>query len=154
MIMAIPPSSTFRYMTTVPQGGSQGCPWAMESRELFTPTGDSLGDNRLVGWKPLLYISDAGPTPDPSPSRPSVLRAGDVFHMAHTACCGLGFSAIRQGKLIFAVGEISAVPLGSGIRVRTPGDLIQEAQAVFRRRDPEFEFPELPIEVSSHETSS
>ncbi len=183
--MAIPPSSTFRYMTTVPQGGSQGCPWAMESRELFTPTGDSLGDNRLVGWKPLLYISDAGPTPDPSPSRPSVLRsalrlvatdknyasaptasyfldkalvnvlrAGDVFHMAHTACCGLGFSAIRQGKLIFAVGEISAVPLGSGIRVRTPGDLIKEAQAVFRRRDPEFEFPELPIEVSSHETSS
>lgn len=77
----------------------------------------------------------------------TVLRVGDVFHMASTACGGFGASAIREGKLLFAVGEISAVPLGSGIQVRTPTDLIEKAEKIFRQRDDEFEFPELPIEV-------
>src|SRR5713101_3542700 len=166
-IMAIPSSSTFRYLTTVPEGGTHACPWKMESRETLKATGDPLDDNRLVGWNPLLQISDAGVTPNPGPARPAVvrselrlvatdkehasqltasfsldkalvnaLRPGDIFHMAQSACCGLGFSAIRQGKLIFAVGQISAVPLGSGIQVRTPLDLVEEAQEVFRQRDP------------------
>jgi hypothetical protein len=67
--------------------------------------------------------------------------------MARTECGGLGVSVIRKGKLILAAGEISAVPLGAEIQVRIPGELITEAQAVFRHRDPEFEFPELPIEI-------
>jgi hypothetical protein len=183
--MAIEPSSTFRYKTTVPAGGTESCPWTMESDEIFKPTGYPVLDNRLVGWYPQLQISEAGMTPNPGPTRPAVLRSelrlmatdkkcasqltasffldkalvnklrpGDVFHMAQSNCCGLGFSAIRQGKLIFAVGEISAVPRGSGIQVGTPMDLIEEAQEVFRRRDPNFEFPELPIEVRSGEKSS
>ncbi len=183
--MTMPPSGTFSYVTVVPEGGAQAAPWQMESRETFVPTGSPLNDNRLVGWNPLLHISDAGMTPNPGPSRPAVLRSelrlmatdkkcasqlsasffldkalvntlrpGDVFHMAQSDCFGLGFSAIRQGKLIFAVGEISAVPRGSSIQVETPMDLIKEAQEVFRRRDPNFEFPELPIEVRSGEKSS
>lgn len=44
------------------------------------------------------------------------LRPGDVLHLAHTSCAGVPASAIRQGKLIFAVGQISALPLGSGIQ--------------------------------------
>jgi hypothetical protein len=83
----------------------------------------------------------------------NVLRADDVFHMARTGRGGLGFSALRQDKLIFAMGQISAVPLGSGIKVGTPGDLLKEAEDVFRRRDPEFQFPEWPIEVRGLEKS-
>jgi hypothetical protein len=164
----MPPSATFAYVVRVPDGGTKNAPWVMDSLELHTPTGEPLIDNRLVGWKPMLYISDAGLTPNASTSRPSVLRselrlvatdkdyastptasyfldkalvnvlrAGDVFHMARTGCGGLGFSALRRDKLIFAVGQISAVPLGSGIKVGTPEDLLKDAEAVFRRRDPE-----------------
>src|SRR5229473_555293 len=74
-IMAIPSSSTFRYLTTVPEGGTHACPWKMESRETLKATGDPLDDNRLVGWNPLLQISDAGVTPNPGPARPAVVRS-------------------------------------------------------------------------------
>jgi hypothetical protein len=84
----------------------------------------------------------------------NALRSGDVIYVARTSCCGLGVSAIRQGRLIFAVGEISAVPLGSGIDVDIPMDLMKQAQEVFRQRDPGFKFPEWPLEVRSREKSS
>jgi hypothetical protein len=77
-----------------------------------------------------------------------VLKPGDIFHITRTNCGGVGISTIRQGELIFAVGQVTAVPLGSGISVRTPHDLLDQAQAVFRERDPEFEFVNCPIEVS------
>lgn len=173
--MAVPPSATFHYVTEIPEGAAKTSPWQMKSAEPFRPTGDSL---RLVGWEPLLYISDAGMTPNPNVSKPAVfrnqlrlvatdteyasqesvsyffdkalvhtLRPGDAFHMVRTDCCGFGASVIRQGKLIFAVGEVTAVPLGSGIQVRTPTDLTEKAEKIFRQRDQKFEFLELPIEV-------
>ena len=77
----------------------------------------------------------------------SCFQPGDVFHMVQTYCGGLGASAIRQGKLIFAVGQVTAVPLGSGISASIPSDLFEEAQEVIRRRDSEFGFPELPLEL-------
>lgn len=77
-----------------------------------------------------------------------VLKPGDIFHITRTSCGGVGISAIRQGKHVFAVGQVTAVPLGSGISVRTPRDLLNRAQAVFRERDPGFEFVAYPIEVS------
>ena len=58
----------------------------------------------------------------------SCFQPGDVFHMVQTYCGGLGASAIRQGKLIFAVGQVTAVPLGSGISASIPSDLFEEAQ--------------------------
>jgi len=182
--MAVAPSATFQYVTVVPDGGAGTTPWVMESTELFEPTGNEFLDNRLVGWKPLLYTSDAGVTPNPSPSRPAVyrvelrlvatdkkhasqetasyffdrdlfncLRPGDVLQMVQTSCCGFGASAIRQGKLIFAVGEVTAVPLGTDIDARIPWDLIERAKEVFHGRDSEFEFPELPVELRSGESS-
>lgn len=153
--MAMPPCATFDYMTEVPKGVAQASPWQMKSKETFQPRGDSLLDCRLVGWNPLLHVNDAGMTPNPSASRPAVLRSelklvatdrkyaarptasyfldkvlvhalreGDVFHMARTACGGFAVSAIRQGKLIFAVGQISAVPLGSGMYPGNPGECV------------------------------
>jgi hypothetical protein len=75
------------------------------------------------------------------------LKAGDVFHITHTGCCGLAISAIRQGTLVFAAGQVSAVPQGSDLTAKIPFDLIDEAEKIFRERDPHFEFAELPIEV-------
>lgn len=155
--MAMPPSATFHYVTKIPLGVAQASPWQMKSVESFKASGDSL---RLVGWEPLLFVNDAGMTPSPSVSRPSVwrselrlvatdtenaaqstvsyfvdkalihaMRQGDVFHIARTECGGFGASAIRQGKLIFAVGEVTAVPLGSEISVKTPYDLLDRADS-------------------------
>lgn len=76
-----------------------------------------------------------------------VLRPGDVFHIARTHCGGVGASAVREGKLIFAVGAVGAVPLGSEISVKTPYELLEKAEAILRQRDPEFEFLHHPIEV-------
>lgn len=76
------------------------------------------------------------------------LRSGDLLHVAGTACGGVGLSAIREGELVVAAGAVTKVPLGTGVKARVPGDLIAEAEAVVRRRDPGFMFRELPIEVS------
>jgi len=76
-----------------------------------------------------------------------VLRPGDVFHIARTGCGGVGLSAIREGKLLFAVGAVGAVPLGSEVSVKIPYDLLKKAEAILRERDPRFEFLQHPIEV-------
>jgi hypothetical protein len=73
--MAVPPSATFQYVTEVPDGATRTSPWQMKSAESFRPTGDSLLDHRLVGWEPLLHISDAGVTPNPSSSQHAVPRS-------------------------------------------------------------------------------
>lgn len=76
-----------------------------------------------------------------------VLRPGDVFHIARTCCGGVGVSAIREGKLVFAVGAVGAVPLGSEISVKIPHELLTKAEEILRERDPEFAFPHHPIEI-------
>jgi len=68
--------------------------------------------------------------------------------MAYTNVGGTGISLVRNGKLIFAVGEISAVPLGEDFVVRTPFDLALAAQKIFRGRDPKFQFLEFPLEIT------
>jgi hypothetical protein len=176
--MALEPGAAFHYVTEMPEGAAKTSPWQMKSAESFGPTGDSLCDHRLVGWEPLLHISDAGMTPNPNASRPAVLRSelrlvatdkefasietasyfvdrvllrvlrpGDVFHIARTCCGGVGVSAIREGKLVFAVGAVGAVPLGSEISVKIPYELLEKAEAILRQRDPEFELDHYPIEI-------
>lgn len=76
------------------------------------------------------------------------LAAGDVIHLARTCCGGLGLSVLRSGELVVAAGAITHVPLGTGVVARTPTDLIAQATAVFHERDPEFEFPEPPLEIA------
>ena len=82
----------------------------------------------------------------------SALRPADVVHMSRTACGGLGLSVIRGNRLVAAVGAVNAVPLGSGVQVRVPKDLIDEIEGVIKRRDPEFDYGDLfrawPVEVS------
>jgi len=39
------------------------------------------------------------------------------------------------------------MPLGNGVEVRIPGDLISTAESVFQKRDPYFEFGAEPVEI-------
>lgn len=77
----------------------------------------------------------------------SCMRRGDELHLTRTASAGIGLSVIRSGELIVAAGAVTSVPLGQSVRARTPLDLIADAEAVFRKGDPAFEFPVLPLEV-------
>jgi hypothetical protein len=74
-------------------------------------------------------------------------RGGDVLHVARTGCGGIGVSVVRGDRLIAAIGAVTAVPHGGLVSVRIPTEVIREAESVFSRMDPRFEFPELPIEV-------
>ena len=76
----------------------------------------------------------------------SLLQPGDDLHMTRTRCAGLGLSIIRRGKLLAAVGAVTAVPLGDDFQAHLPFRLLEKASAVFAKADPEFEFDEMPIE--------
>ena len=78
----------------------------------------------------------------------SALRPRDALHLVRTHSCGLGVSVIRDGQLVVAVGAVTAVPLGRSVEARIPWDLAEKAEAVFKRHDPDFGFPVLPVEVT------
>jgi hypothetical protein len=67
--------------------------------------------------------------------------------MSRTGCGRLGLSIVRGTQLIAAAGALTAVPLGEIVRVGIPGGTIREAERVFQKSDPEFEFPHLPVEI-------
>jgi hypothetical protein len=73
------------------------------------------------------------------------LQPGDLIHLSRTGCGGTGVSAVRDGRLVFAVGAIRAVPLGDSGTARVPWELVEEAEAAFR--DPGFQLSELPLEI-------
>ena len=76
------------------------------------------------------------------------LRRGDQLHIARTGAAGVGLSVIREGRLVLAVGAVTAVPLGENMTAKVAEEVMAEAEAVVRRRDPTFAFPELPVEVN------
>lgn len=74
--MALEASATFQYVTTVPSNLEEGSsPWPLQPLLPVDHIGDSLHDSRLVGLSPRLTITDGGPTPNPSHSRPAVPRS-------------------------------------------------------------------------------
>ena len=78
-----------------------------------------------------------------------MLRPADVIHISRDGCAGLGLSVLRDGELVAAVGAVTHVVLGNEISVRTPWDLVKGAEAAFRVRDSEFDFYELPLEITT-----
>src|SRR5262249_20778853 len=72
----------------------------------------------------------------------------DLLHIAGTPCAGVGLSVVRADRLVVGVGAVTNVPLGNDVSARIPGDLIRKAEEVFRTRDPEFRFEEVPVELS------
>lgn len=177
----MPLAGTFEYTAIVPPEFREGrpCRWSVQLFGNVSETGEELHDSRLVGFSPHLEITEGGPTPNPSTSRPAVLRSrftlsaaakenatvssasfyvdrdltrifepGDRLHMARTDCGGLGLSLLRGDQLVFAVGAVSRVPLGSDVWAGTPMDLVREAEATFKKRDSKFGFRELPVQIS------
>lgn len=75
------------------------------------------------------------------------LRPGDHFHLARSGGGGVGVSAIRDRQLIFAVGAVGTVPLGDYVKASVPYELMLKAEAIIRKQDPDFEFPEYPLGI-------
>ncbi len=111
-------------------------PWSLRKRSLITLVATARDQASVA--KAAFYIDK---------TLTDCAKAGDQMHMSRDAGCGLGFSLIRSGKLVAAAGALTAVPLGNGVEVRIPTDLISTAEAVFQERDPDFEFVELPVEI-------
>lgn len=160
---------------TIADGAFQ-CP--ARSRETIEKRGSVLADYRLVGSAPYLCVTDDSLTSKEYGGRPETMRTrvtlsartrdaqvaetyfhvskrlttrlapGDVLYLSATNCGGLALSAVRSDKLIAAAGAVTRVPLGDNVKAITPRDLIADATACFRRRDREFEFLELPLEVT------
>lgn len=165
---------TFRYVAIVPErSGESDFECRGKLREPIVTTSHCLSDAPLIRVRADGLTPDAGPhrpwvmrsriTLCASEGRQgtaaetwfhvdraltSCMRAGDELHLARTASAGLGLSVIRGGELIVAAGAVTSVPLGQLVRARIPNDLIADAEEVFRKRDPAFRFPVLPIEVS------
>jgi hypothetical protein len=78
----------------------------------------------------------------------AALRPGDSLHMARNGAAGLSISVIRGGQCVLAAGAVSDVPLGAKIRVRLASDELHAAEAAFYKRDPDFEFPDIPLDVT------
>src|SRR5438270_9946847 len=174
--MVMPPWDTFDYVATVPdawQDASFQC--TARLRHSLTGRGDAMADRRLVGHAPRLQVADAGPGPgadrlpvlrsritltsasakDATASATSFyvdreliahLQPGDDVHVSLTACSCLGLSILRKGELLAAIGAVTAVDLGKDFKALVPYLLVQEAAYVFRNEDPEFAFPESPVE--------
>ena len=69
------------------------------------------------------------------------------MHVARSSNGGVGLSVIRDDVLIVAVGAVTNVPLGTGVSVAVPWDLVERAEAIFAERSPEFRFQEWPLEL-------
>ena len=113
-------------------------------------------------WRPsveraLITISSRDPKNDRAPSHAihvdmefvRSLRRGDTVNFALTGCAGLGVSVIRGDTLVAAAGAVTAVPLGSDLVVRYPGELIRAVSALFEGIDPDCQPPEIPIEITA-----
>jgi hypothetical protein len=77
----------------------------------------------------------------------NVLSPADTLFLSRTGCGGIGLSIVRGGTLVAAVGAVSAVPHGQQVSVRIPHELVRQAAVTFSTLDPDFEFPELPLDI-------
>jgi hypothetical protein len=78
-----------------------------------------------------------------------ILQPGDLLYLNGNSMIGL--SILRGDDLIAAAGAatgLSYIPVGSDVDVRIPGDLIGQAEAIFRTRDPEYRMVARPVEIA------
>ncbi len=73
---------------------------------------------------------------------------GDLLYLSRTSCAGLGLSLVRNDELILAVGAVTAVHLGPSLKVKYPFELVRDAETVFRKGDPGFEFAQSPLQFT------
>ena len=82
----------------------------------------------------------------------AMLRPGDVVHVVRNIESAIGFSVLRNDRLVAAVGAITSVPLGHGISARVASDVAREMEVVAQRHDSTFKLREIPllVEVDHH----
>jgi hypothetical protein len=78
----------------------------------------------------------------------TALRPCDHVSMKKDGAACFGLSVLRAGELAVACGSVGGLDLGEHVRVRSAWEELQEAQAVFRRVDDQFQFNETPVAVS------
>jgi hypothetical protein len=165
---------TFSYVAVVPDDSQRlDHPWPLRGRSHGSRGGEESTEPTPV--QAALQIADAGPTPNagwhrgrwlPSVRRARIsispgafsfvvdiefvlaLRCGDMLHLTLTPCAGLGLSVMRGETLVAAAGAVTAVPLGSDLVVRHPAELMLSVEALFEEVDPDYQPPDMPIEIA------
>jgi len=110
-------------------------PHVPRSRLTLTASGQDLADASAVSF----YIDKR---------LALLIHPRDTLNITRDGTGRWGLSLIREGELVFAAGAITAVPLGERVKTKIPYDLIQAAEALFKKQDEAFEFYEYPIEVT------
>jgi hypothetical protein len=174
--MVMPPWDTFEYVATVPESHSGQFQCSARLRHPITHQGNEFDSRLLghapqlqiadAGMTPnpcrhqpgvmrSRITLTASTRKDATAAAISVyvdreliaqLQPGDNMHISRTACACLGLSIVRDGKMLAAIGAVSAVDLGDDFQVLSPYQLVQQAERVFQEEDPEFRFSEAPVE--------
>src|SRR5262249_41769854 len=133
--MAMPLCGTFHYVAVVPEGfEARRTPIA--ARDESAPTGrrppDPLLGSRLVGFAPSIEVrghrvvltassrdraevSAASFAMDPELI--DALHGGDVVRVAREKRGDVGVAVLREGRPVFAIGALTALPLGDEVRI-------------------------------------
>jgi hypothetical protein len=163
--MALPPAGTFHYVTTIPtETGPDSFPWPMQMFQGFEPIGESLHNDQLVGYSPLLEMSDAGSIPDPAERRTMMVLSRLTLRAstrANASCCAASFHIDRELTILWQPGDVlhlhhtcmwgtglsllrndelvfavgaMGLPFGKSIRVRYPEDTLDQIKRYHRDR--------------------
>ena len=77
----------------------------------------------------------------------AMLREQDVLSISRWGRPGIGLSVLRHGQLVAAAGAITWLPLGPDVSVHVPHELVAQAEAIFRARNPNYRLFEYPLQV-------
>ena len=134
--MAIPLCGTFHYVAVIPDAFRPGESVVRAQDATVRPDTRSRhlsGDEPLLGLDPTLSVRDgrlvitaSGPQGARVASASfrvaaellQAFQAGDVLRLVRVGSGDVGFSVIREDRLLVAIGAASVVPLGAGISVR------------------------------------
>jgi hypothetical protein len=106
----MPAAGTFRYVAIVPAKSleERSSRWPVQLSETVDEIGHELHDARLIGHAPYLEITDGGLTPNPSPSRPAVLRSRFTLSAStrkNSGVASVSFHVDRDLTRIFEPGD-------------------------------------------------
>jgi hypothetical protein len=131
--MALPPAGTFHYIATVPTDTGQGSfPWPTQLFESIAPIGESLFDDRLVGYAPLLRISEGEEIPDPTGLRTTMTQSRLTLRASsqkNATFFDVSFYVDRELTTLLQPGDL--LHLSHSCMWGTGLSLLREGQLVF-----------------------
>jgi hypothetical protein len=137
-LMALPDSATFQYVVAVPRDSGPGSfPWPMQMSENVEPIGDSLFDDRLVGYAPLLQISEGEEIPDPTGLRTTMTQSRLTLRAStrkNASVFARSFCVDRELTLLLQPGDLlhlsHSCMWGTGVSLLRKGQLVFAVGAV------------------------